>query len=248
LAEESKKRNRPLEAAAKAMFEAQLSSEVASTSEFKIDRSKFSVFQQTGRTTDVFKITISGWALVSFYLCAALEAHAEFESRTQQQEIFGPMGPLGTDSGRLRIARSFGWIPKEQQSLLDTIRKKRNLIAHEVSDGSSINFDAIFSGNYADLLKTRIDHVVAAYSDAVSQDGGNFERTSEYEVSAIFTMLAFDTFEWVFWGRSRDRLRMTDTKTPIFFPDGTEPNWHREFVLSMVTAIVSLSSRKPVVV
>lgn len=246
MAEEERKPNRLLEAASKAMFTAQLSSEVSRTSDFSIDCSKFRSFERTGRTNDVFKLTISGWALTSYYLRAALEAQTQFDSRSQQQEFFGPMGPLGTDSGRIRLARSFDWIPKEQQLLLDKLRKKRNLIAHEVSDGSAIDLKEIFSCTYSDQLKSRIDKVLKAYSDAALDDGQTFNRTSDFFVSAMFVLLAFDTFEWIYWGRSRDRLRLLEARTPISFPDGTEPMWHRNLVASMVTTVLNLNSVTPI--
>ena len=72
------------------------------------------------------------------------------------------MGPLGTDSGRVRLLRSFVWIPLELQTLLDKLRRQRNQIAHDVGDASNVKLDELFNCPHSELLKTRMSVVLKA--------------------------------------------------------------------------------------
>lgn len=76
-------------------------------------------------------LVIVGAAGLDVVLEGLLSAHLNDEVR--REEIFGPNGPLGEFSSRIKMATSLGLISKSERRELELVRRIRNKTAHEVN-------------------------------------------------------------------------------------------------------------------
>lgn len=225
---------------ARAIFESQRLSEIERRPKLEIDLNKFDLFAQIATSRDSYKILISGWALISYTMAEALKIHATHAKEKDKKELFGPLGPLGTDSGRIRLARAFGWIPANAQLLLDDIRKARNKIAHEVDSAANVDLQSIFSSPYRRTLEDTLERAFSVMKEASVE----FELNDDIRrYASLFVLLAQTTFEWVLWGPSRERLGLPTETVPTFFNYEEAPAWAQELNKAVVRAIYVIHSK-----
>lgn len=58
-------------------------------------------------------------------------------NREQRDELFGPMGPVGEFSNRIKMAFALGLIKRDEMDCIDELRRIRNKFAHRL--GVSLN-------------------------------------------------------------------------------------------------------------
>jgi hypothetical protein len=76
-------------------------------------------------------LVIVGAAGLDVVLEGLLSAHLNDE--VKREEMFGPNGPLGEFSSRIKMAASLGLISKDERRELELVRRIRNKTAHEVN-------------------------------------------------------------------------------------------------------------------
>lgn len=173
---------------------------------------------------DNFRTVITCWALISEWMDAGLKYHLRFGSERQRKELFGPMGPLGTDSAKLRLLLALGWVPGSTVTILDRLRKKRNLLAHSISPSDEIELSEIFNDEKSTTLKSRL----SAVENASGEDGSTREKRKEVEGKALLLLLALDVLVSTVCGPSRLELGLGESSAPAFFSFDEGPEWFRE--------------------
>jgi hypothetical protein len=224
---------------AKAIFESQRQLEIQRQTKVALHLDKYKLFAEIAQSKDAYKILISGWALTSYALSEALKIHCAHATDKDKKELFGPLGPLGTDSGKIRLARAFGWITPQAQQLLDQIRKARNKIAHEVDTVTQLDLAPIFSAPYSEVLSAKLEIALRIMRESRPKLDSENESL---RYASLCVLLSQAVFEWILWGPSRERLGLPTEENPTFFAYDEAPEWAQSLNKAVVGAMFIIHS------
>lgn len=216
-----------LKAAEEAMFRHMVDRERRKTDSFSFDFSKFEKAVEILDQCDNQTFIITSFSLISYCLNEAFHFHFRHVGRKDRDLLLEGLGPLSSDSSRLRLAKALGWLPKVLVLPIDRMRAERNRIAHGVVDSGSVNFDCleepVFSSRCSDLF--------AKWTDVLFDVNGK-SVVPVYKASIRYvSLLSFDTLVSLIYGPGKLLIGISTNHVGALPGDReTRPPWEKDLL------------------
>ncbi len=142
-----------IDAVAKSIWEAKKKQELKNIEKFGFDPQIFSnagliLSQLSPRET-----VIVSYSLISNALDSSIRFHFSHVSEKEVSALFDGLGPLTSDATKTRIAKALGWLPENIATAVDTFRKLRNRLSHDIGEFTSSDLRSNLTSDTVQFLE-----------------------------------------------------------------------------------------------
>lgn len=206
------------------MFEHQRKREIADLAAFAFDETQLSKAQAILVRCDPHTFVIVAFSLISRAMDSGLRHHLNFASNKEQRALLEGIGPLASDSARLRLLKALGWIPAQFANAIDALRSKRNEVAHSIVDAAEIDISTLFPDETTKRFDAALDRMLETYNQNTT--GKKLEQSVE-RCRFFPVFLAADVVEAVAFGPSKLRLGIDHNSIRSMGVHDEMPDWAR---------------------
>lgn len=219
-----------LKAAVGAALRVQLRQEVDKVSDFDPAIQNFKKAIDVLSACDNHTFVLVSFSLLSRCIEGALSYNLRFASKRDRESLLEGLGPLSTDSARIRLIKALGWLPDRISSSLNCMRQERNRVAHGILKVEEINLSNLVTSeyrSYSENLKQRWLQVLK------TEDGKRMVEAHE-DPTFWVALLAYETTLSVVYAPARQKIYENSTAISLSTDWAEMPAWEKDFFAGFV--------------
>lgn len=180
-----------------------------------------------------------GFSLISEFLNAALRFHLSHSTIRDQKDLLDGLGPLSTDSARIKLVRAMGWLPNLLSDGVESFRQFRNIVAHQIVLNSDIDILSKIPRPTKDFLDSKFSVIVKGYQDLEYDEDFTYEEPKTADPRAYALILALYTLETVICAPASLRLGL-GVRIGGIYTSEEGPPWAMEAHAHCIHAVSTL--------
>lgn len=214
-----------LNAAVDAAIQVQIRQEIERTSDFDPGLQQFRKAIGVLGACDNHTFVLVAFSLLSTCIGSALSYNLRFASKKDRESLLEGLGPLSTDSARIRLIKALGWLPDRVAASVNCMRQQRNRVAHSILQVEEINLSDLITAEYRSHCNGMRDRWLAV----LRAEDGRPLISSQEEHTFWVGLLAYETTLSIVYAPGRQRIFGDSGSISLSSRWDEMPSWEKTF-------------------